>query len=465
VRLDSAHFLAIFAMFFLLHSAAPGRLKRLLLVLGSVLLYATLSLRFVPLFLAVGLFTFYVAARLHHETSETRRRRLLWLGVGANVLLLAYFKGSLPAAQAAARLPVAFGVLRGASHWLAVVQPLGLSFYTLQAISYIVDVDRGIYQPPKSLLSFLASFTLFPHLMAGPIVRSSFLVPQIEAAETVTARTAKRALILFLAGLAKKTIADRLAPLADSAFDATHAVSALGAWTSLIAYAGQLYGDFSGYTDMATALALLLGLELPPNFNLPYLATSPADFWRRWHISLSAWLRDYVYLPLGVRFRRHRYAPIVVTWLLAGLWHGASWLFLLYGLYHGVLLAVTAWLVRRFPSDEPAQGLRRFAQTIVTFYFVLVGYVLFRAPTIPSALRFLVSLHSSRAPSVLSSNAVTTLLGCAAAIVFCHLLDHLVRSRRTVIERTWIVWPAMVATVTFIVLFGAATQPFIYFQF
>src|SRR5262249_36501951 len=159
-----------------------------------------------------------------------------------------------------------------------------VSFYTLQAISYVVDVHRRVYEPPKSLLSFLASFTLFPHLLSGPIVRSRFLVPLVERVESVTWEVARRALLLFVVGLLKKAVADKLAPTADAAFDASAPISRLDAWTGLVAYAGQIYGDFSGYTDMATALALLLGLDLPPNFNLPYLATSPADFWRRWHI-------------------------------------------------------------------------------------------------------------------------------------------------------------------------------------
>jgi D-alanyl-lipoteichoic acid acyltransferase DltB (MBOAT superfamily) len=464
VRLDSAAFLAIFAGFFLLYSAASARAKRVMLLAGSVAFYATLSLRFVPLFLGVGMFTFYVTSRLHRETSESRRSRLRWIGVGANVLPLAFFKGFAPTVHTASGIAAALG-LRGSSHILAVALPLGLSFYTLQAISYVVDVDRRLYEPPRSLLSFLASFTLFPHLLSGPIVRSSYLIPQIERVESATWATAKRALVLFVAGLFKKTIADKLAPVADSAFDATFAISPFAAWTGLVAYAGQLYGDFSGYTDMATALALLLGLELPPNFNLPYLATSPADFWRRWHISLSTWLRDYVYLPLGVRFRSRRYSPIVATWLLAGLWHGVSWLFLLYGLYHGLLLAATAWLARRFPSDEPARGFRRLAQTLFTFYLVTMGYVLFRARSAHDALRFFAALHSSRAPSVASRDGIATVAACAAAVVFCHVLDHVVRQRRTAIERDWIVWPAVVVAVTTIVLFGATTQPFIYFAF
>jgi D-alanyl-lipoteichoic acid acyltransferase DltB (MBOAT superfamily) len=216
---------------------------------------------------------------------------------------------------------------------------------------------------------------------------------------------------------------------------------------------------------MATALALLLGLDLPPNFDLPYLATSPADFWRRWHISLSSWLRDYVYLPLGVRFRRRRYANLVATWVVAGLWHGASWLFVLYGLYHGVLLAATEWLSRRFPQDEEVRGVRRLAQTALTFYLVLMGYVLFRARSVHDAGRLFTDLHRARVPSVVSQDAIATAASAAAALVFCHVLDHAVRRWREHVERPWIMWPAMVVAVACIALFGVKAQPFIYFAF
>ncbi|MFT3776064.1 MAG: MBOAT family O-acyltransferase [Minicystis sp.] len=460
MRLDSGLFLVVFAAFFLVYTAVPARLKRLLLVVGSVAFYATLNLTLAPLFLALGVFSFLVGARIHRETSEARRDRLLWIGVGVNVLVLAFFRGAAPAAGSLAALG-----FHARPELLAVAVPLGMSFYVLQAVSYIVDVHRRVYEPPPSLLSFLASFTLFPHLLSGPIVRSSFLVPLVERVDGVRWATAKRALLLFMVGLVEKSIADRLAPAADAAFDAKGPISLVQAWTGLLAYAAQLYGDFSGYTDMATALALLLGLDLPPNFDLPYLATSPADFWRRWHISLSSWLRDYVYLPLGVRFRRRRYTNIIVTWVVAGLWHGASWLFVLYGLYHGALLAMTDWLSRRFPSDEEARGIRRVAQTALTFYLVLMGYVLFRARSVQAAGRMFVDLHWARVPSVVSRDAVVTAAGAVAAIVLCHLLDHAVRRFREQVERPWIMWPAMVVAVAGIALFSGPAQPFIYFAF
>jgi alginate O-acetyltransferase complex protein AlgI len=460
VRLTSGTFLVVFAAFLLLYSAVPRRLKRLLLIVGSVAFYATFSLQYVPLLLALGVFTFFLTSQLHRATSEVRRDRLLWLGVGVNVLTLAIFKAAAPVAAVA--LPALNLATR--PHLFELALPLGLSFFTLQAISFLVDVHRRVYEPP-GLLAFLASFTFFPHLLAGPIVRSSFLAPLIERSETATWATAKRALLLFTVGLVKKSIADRLAPTANAAFDATQAVPLFEAWTGLLAYAGQLYGDFSGYTDIATALALLLGLDLPPNFNLPYLATSPADFWRRWHISLSTWLRDYVYIPLGIRFRRRRYVNIVMTWLVAGIWHGVSWPFVLYGLYHGFLLAANLWLSRRFGSLDELRGYRRIAQTALTFYLVLMGYVIFRARSVAAALHYLGALHSSRAPSVLSSAEMTTAAACVLALVFCHGLDYGVQRWRGRVERSWIVWPAMVLAVTCIVLFSGEAQPFIYFAF
>jgi D-alanyl-lipoteichoic acid acyltransferase DltB (MBOAT superfamily) len=461
MRLDSAAFLVVFAAFFLVYAAASSRAQRVLLVLGSVAFYATLSPRFVPLLLGVGVFTFFVTARMHRETAEPRRARLLRLGVGANVAVLAFFKAAAPTAGLFATLG-----LRLPSSFFTVAAPIGMSFYALQAVSYVVDVHRGVYEPPKSLLSFLASFTLFPHLLSGPIVRSRFLVPLVERVGTPSFAVARRAMLLFVVGLLEKSIADRLAPAAAAAFDADRPIASLEAWAGLVAYAAELYGDFSGYTDMATAIALLLGLDLPPNFDLPYLATSPADFWRRWHISLSTWLRDYVHLPLGMRFRKRRSLNLVATWLVAGLWHGVSVPYAVYGAYHGALLAGTDWLSRRFDDDgEEPRGARRVVQTLGTFYLVLIGYVLFRARSLSAAGRMLVALHAGRPSSKPFAELAMTIAGSLFAIVACHGMDHVVRHRRDVVERPWVLWPAMLAAVVFIALRTGEVQPFIYFGF
>jgi alginate O-acetyltransferase complex protein AlgI len=455
VQLDSPVFLFVFAACFVLYSAAPARLQRVFLIAGSVALHATMGLAFLPFFLGLGIFTFRVGTRLHREADEVRRDRLLYLGVAVPALALVVLR-------LVALFPAALGYRWG--RVLAAAAPLGVSFYALQAVSFLVDVHRRSYEPPPRALSFLSSFTLFPQLLAGPVLRTKHLAPQIERLDGVSWETARGAVVLFVVGFVKKSVADRLAPTANAAFDATHSLSLLESWTGLFAYAGQIYGDFSGYTDMATALMLLLGVELPPNFDLPYLATSPADFWRRWHISLSTWLRDYIYFPLGIKLRRHPYAAIIATWVVAGLWHGASFLYLLYGLYHGVLLAVTHWLSRRFEDDEAPSLARRILTTILTFYLVLLGYVLFRAPTLSGARRLFIDLHSSHGLSA-APGTLVVLAKAGLALVFCHALDFALKKRSLFTERGWLMWPAMAVAIACVVLFRGESHPFIYFGF
>jgi D-alanyl-lipoteichoic acid acyltransferase DltB (MBOAT superfamily) len=459
VQLDSVAFLLVFTAYFVVYSALPARPKRVLLIAGSVALHAVLGLAFLPFFLGLGIFAYRIGTRLHRETDEARRDRLLYLGVAIPVLALVAIRLVGPFPERLAALGFRWARV------LAVVQPLGVSFYALQAVSFLVDVHRRTYDPPRSALSFLASFTLFPQLLAGPVLRTKQLAPQVERLDVVPWETARRALLLFVVGFVKKSVADRLAPTANAVFDGALSHSLLESWTGLVAYAGQIYGDFSGYTDMATGLALLLGLELPPNFDLPYLATSPADFWRRWHISLSTFLRDYVYFPLGIKLRRHPYTAIVVTWILAGLWHGASSLYLLYGLYHGVLLAVTHWLSRRFEDDETPSVARRLLTTALTFYLVLLGYVLFRAPTLSAARRLFVDLHAFGGASVAKAGTLGVLAKTGLGLVFCHALDFALKKWRLVLERAWLKWPAMAFALACIALFRAEGHPFIYFGF
>ena len=267
------------------------------------------------------------------------QRALVGLSIAVNLGLLGFFKyfnfgvDSANAALAALGLPGFDAVLR-------VTLPLGISFYTFQSMSYTIDVYRGLAAPQRRIVDFACYVALFPQLVAGPIIRYHELADQLRA-RTHTWEKIARGLALFLLGLGKKIcLANPCGKMADTAFAAAD-LHALDAWIGVIAYAFQIYFDFSGYSDMAIGLGLLFGFTFPKNFDSPYRAASITDFWRRWHISLSAWLRDYLYVPLGGNRRgpRRTYVNLLLVMLLGGLWHGAAWTFVAWGAMHGALLA------------------------------------------------------------------------------------------------------------------------------
>lgn len=261
---------------------------------------------------------------------------------------------------------------------LGILLPVGISFYTFQSLSYVINVYRGQMKPTRSLVQYLAYVSFFPQLVAGPIQRAHHLLPQLERTLTLTRDMLAEGLWLILWGLFKKVVlADNLAPLVGMAFENPSAGAPLVAGGAL-AFAFQIYGDFSGYSDVACGLAKILGFDLRPNFNLPYFATDLRDFWRRWHISLSFWLRDYLYIGLGgnregaVRTGLN----VLLTMLLGGLWHGAAWNYVLWGGWHGAGLLLVRWW-QEGPGAE--RHLPPWLARVATFLFVLYGWVLFRA--------------------------------------------------------------------------------------
>jgi alginate O-acetyltransferase complex protein AlgI len=268
---------------------------------------------------------------------------------------------------------------------LQLILPLGISFYVFKSISYSIDIFRGDAQPAPDFMHFAAFMALFPELVAGPIVRYGALAEQLRRLSTIRVSLAdfSNGIWMFILGLSKKLlIADKVAPLADRLFDGSGPVQAGAAWAGSLAYTMQLYFDFSAYSDMAVGLGLMLGFRFPLNFISPYKATSIADFWNRWHITLSHFLRDYLFIPLGGS--RGRVAVTVrnlfITMFLGGLWHGAAWTFIAWGVYHGFLLAVNAvWrTVTQF-------RLPNVSAVLLTFFAVHLGWVLFRSPTFARA--------------------------------------------------------------------------------
>ena len=431
------------------------------LAASGYVFYGWWDYRFCALMAFSTLVSFTAGLGFRRWADPRVRRWLLIVPVTVDLALLGYFKysnlmlSSVDQLAAWAGHPLHLGLLN-------VVLPVGISFYTFHTITYIVDCWRGTITPTANPLEFACYVSLFSQLVAGPIVRFR----EIEAdLERIDAADRERGLDVgfsyFCIGLAKKVlVADTLAALVDPALSSGAAFGGpVEAWAVALGYTFQLYFDFSGYSDMAIGLGHLFGLRIPRNFDSPYRATDPSDFWRRWHISLSSCLRDYLYIPLGgsrgSSFATHR--NLMVTMLLGGLWHGASWTFLAWGGYHGALLCLHRAHAARWDA------LPRALRVAATFLAVVVGWVLFRAETFARAAAWLGALVTPRAGPGLPG--LDTLLGLSAALAaFCWVApnSHEVDHAWTPLARAG--W-ACAFVAALLVISAGRESPFLYFQF
>lgn len=385
------------------HRAAMGWLT-----LSGLVFYGTWSIAFLALLLASIVVNFAVARALARAGHAGGGRALLGAAVAANLFVLGWFKYANFFMQSAAALAGATPVM------LDIVLPVGISFFTFTQIAYLVDVWRQ-GRAEAGLMPYALFVTWFPHAVAGPIIHHAQVMPQLQRAVQHSPHPHALALglTLFVLGLAKKVLlADSLAEHADAVFAAADGLSSpgaaplglLAAWSGVLAYALQLYFDFSGYSDMACGLSCLFGVRLPVNFNSPYKASSLIDFWRRWHISLSLFLRQYLYIPLGGNRRGavRRWANLMTTMLLGGLWHGANWTFVLWGGLHGMGLLINHAWQRGCRAWLPARWLSgfRWARWVgwgLTFVFVVLAWVPFRAPNLDVALNLYAALFTPEA--------------------------------------------------------------------
>ena len=365
---------------------------RLLFVLGaSYFFYAMWDWRFLPLIFASSSVDYWLGLRIGRAEDPRTRKRWLWLTVVLNLGVLAWFK-YLDFGIASARALLAQFDVQVPDWSLEVALPVGVSFFTFESMSYVIDVYRKELEPHESYLEYLSFVAFFPHLVAGPIVRPRDLLPQLASAPRFSSELASEGLYLVGWGLLKKiAIGDYLAlNLVDRVFDAPTMYSSLECYAAVLAYAVQIYCDFSGYTDIAIGSALLLGVRFPLNFDAPYKATNIQDFWRRWHISLSTWLRDYLYVPLGGNRKGavRTYVNLLVTMVLGGLWHGANWTFVVWGTMHGVALVLHRLFTRGArgkASGSEASWWVRGLSVLVTFHFVCAAWVFFRASSFGQA--------------------------------------------------------------------------------
>ena len=393
-----------------LHWLLPHRFRTPFLVLVNFGVYSLWRWEFTFLLLFSTSVDFICAKAVNRTDNQTIRR--LWLAgtLVINLGLLAYFKYTyffLDNVGAASGL-LGFAPFSHSSLGLSIILPLGISFYTFHSISYTVDVYRRHILPADSYLKFLAFVTFWPQLVAGPILRASEIIPQLEAERRLNWDMVSSGLALIVVGLFKKVaIADNVAPFVDFWFNRDpHLLTALDVWNSTFLFGFQIYFDFSGYSDIAIGSALLLGIVFPDNFNWPYMATSPRDFWQRWHISLSSWIRDYLYLPLtGQKFKSRssggvsqstggisvavqaqadasKTRALFLTWAIMGLWHGAAWTFVLWGLYHSAMI----WLYRAIKPLNRLMEKVPVAGWLLTLPVAMAGWIFFRANNVSQAV-------------------------------------------------------------------------------
>jgi D-alanyl-lipoteichoic acid acyltransferase DltB (MBOAT superfamily) len=394
--------------------------------------------------------------------SPRRRGSLLAVSVIVNLGILGTFKYFGFFAESAAQFLNAFGLQLNPST-VSLILPVGISFYTFQTMAYTIDVWRGKIEPETSLRQFALYVSFFPQLVAGPIETPRHLMPQLAALSRPQGTQVINGALLFLTGLLRKVlIADTIAAFVDPVFATPGTQSSADLALVVILFGVQIYADFAGYTDMARGLALAFGVNLVVNFRQPYFAVSLTDFWRRWHISLSSWLRDYLYIPLGGnrRGRLATYRNLMVTMLLGGLWHGASWNFVIWGGLHGLGLAMERW--RR---DRGRQAVPGLAGWTFTMGLVFAAWIFFRAPTLDVAWSIVTGIASFS--GVTSTSLLFVVMAAALASVLLDHPDVLWSEPKTVLSWSWArrgTYYAM-ATLALVLAAPAAEIPFLYFQF
>jgi D-alanyl-lipoteichoic acid acyltransferase DltB (MBOAT superfamily) len=460
-------FFCIFILFygFVLLKQKP---RVYLILVGSLVFYGAWNYSFIPLLVGSGIADYFIAQAIANSNEQRIRKRWMILSLIINLGILATFKYADFALESVADLlnTIGYQVSIPTLSW---VLPVGISFYTFQSLSYTIDVYRGDMKPRKGLVEFVAALSFFPQLVAGPILRAKHILPQMHAIALPKWDSVKHGFLLITVGLIKKTGADLLAIPAQKAFEATDAISTLEMWTGVLAFAGQIYGDFSGYTDMAIGIALLLGFTIPLNFRVPYFALSPVDFWRRWHISLSSWLKDYLYISLGGNRNNHRTRNVFLTMLLGGLWHGAAWTFVAWGAFHGFIITATHYLasLKVFARFNAANSkVINFVKWGITFYLILIGWVFFRATDIQSAFDILISLHNISSTITLGNNAISIFVITAIWVLLVHIMDfNIIKSADKLQAKPWIFWLLIVLGQVLCLLIGEPSNEFIYFQF
>lgn len=464
----------------------PASYRRWLILLASLVFYGFWRIEFVFLITLSAFVDYYFSLKIYDERHRWRRKLWLLSSLTINIGLLIYFKYTYFIAVNISMLGNALG-----QHWVfspgTIILPLGISFYTFLSISYTLDVYRRLFDPIRNFGVYLTYVMFWPHMIAGPILRAHELIPQIIRTPHVKLDNVTDGIKKIIAGLfLKVALADQLAPWVDEAFKATPAnVGGLDVWTMAFGFGLQIYFDFAGYSLIAIGSALLLGVHFPENFDWPYLATSPRDFWKRWHITLSAWIRDYLYLPLcGVRYRDNSEGGIdvqtndrktgfirltialFITWFIMGLWHGAAWKFALWGVWHAIIIFV--YRVSNGWHPNVSERSKMLIGWALTLPIIMLGWIPFRADSMETSLLLvgrLLDISSYRSLAFRENfYLLVFLMTCGMLVAW--FITH---AKIPFLNRAWFKQIGEVVTLSVMIfvvfIFLRAVSQFIYFQF
>jgi len=460
---NTTQFFVFLSVVLIVFYASPRPWRKFVLLAASYYFYASWNPKFIALLLTLTVIDYSAGLWISRAAPE-RKKFALILSLSANLGFLGFFKYYNFLAETLVQL------LRMPSHAFAldIVLPLGISFHTFQSMSYVVDVYRGEQEAITNPFDYALFICFFPQLVAGPIVRAREFFGDLLQWRPPSGDDVARGVFLLMLGLTKKmAFADQFAQVADGYFKNLAAnPGMLTAWTGTFAFAMQIFFDFSGYTDMAIGMAKLIGFHFPVNFRRPYLASSITDFWRRWHISLSRWLRDYLYIPLGGN--RHgalmTYRNLMLTMLLGGLWHGASWNFVIWGGYHGALLSIERLLRGNKAEIAPRWWLYPF-QAVLTFGLVMISWVFFRAATLGDSLKVIGQMFTGARGTVLLNTWQFGLAGVALVLAVAEEKSEWFD--RLSVGPAWAYAAGLTSMLLCLELFGVTdvTIPFVYFQF
>lgn len=464
---NSATFFVFFVVVYGLYLVSKNnyRVQNALLLVGSYVFYGWWDVRFIPLIAGLTIINYYCGKSIAKTGPGGSAKIMLTISVASGLGVLGFFKYFNFFLDSAAAALHALG-MNPDIPTMKIILPVGISFYTFQALSYTIDVYRGKMKPAKSLPDFALFVSFFPQLVAGPIERAANLLPQVSSPRKIVAEQVDAGIFLILWGYFKKVVvADNVAVIANRVFNGYSDFHGLDIVVGVLAFTVQIYCDFSGYSDIARGLAKLMGFELMVNFRLPYFARNPREFWQRWHVSLSTWLRDYLYIPLGGGRggRTRTYVNILITMVLCGLWHGAAWNFVAWGAYHGLLQL--AYRVAGGKGNRDAGEGGGVAAMALMFFFAVAGWVFFRASSMEQIIYMFTNagLAVSSATASMVKDFAFYVWPLVAIQVWQHRSGDLLAPMKMKLSARAALYSFMVS---WIFIFGVRKSvEFIYFQF